>query len=95
MAGLNMKFKIRVDGKDSISEGLSQATVTKLEADGLSFEANRAKWERQQEIVYNKLKKFVAQFLEDGEGGNDGITVEFDTDAKTCVVVPVKKKRKR
>lgn len=39
-----------------------------------------------------KLKKLVSKFLEDGEGGNDAVTVEFDTDAGTCVVVPVKKK---
>jgi hypothetical protein len=79
-----VKFRLRVDGKDSISEGVIKAL--EKEGDGWSDE----KFEREA----GRLEEFVKKYVEDGEGGNDAVTLEFDTDAKTCQVVQAKKARR-
>ncbi len=86
-----MKFQIEIQGKDSISEGVSRATMTQMKNKGIS--EDDAAWDEKFEKEADKLEAFVTKFLIDGEGGDDSVVVEFDTEAKTCVVVPVKRKR--
>lgn len=88
---MTMKFRIRVDGKESMSNGLGEAASSILEFRGMKFEEDDDAWDAAMEKEEGKLSKFVGRFIEDGEGGNDAVTLEFDTEAKTCVVVPVKK----
>ena len=89
------KFRIEVNGKDSISEGISPIAVANCEARGLDYEKDGDKWDDEMEKESAKLRKFVERFVQDGEGGSDYVTVEFDLEAKTCVVVPVKKTKRK
>jgi hypothetical protein len=84
-----MKFRIHVQGKDSISEGVSAATAKLLTARGMVFEQGDEKWDEVFEKEEAKLARFVKQFVEDGEGGDDAVTLEFNTHKKTCTVVRV------
>ncbi len=87
-----MKFQIRVGDKDSVANGLCDTAVAALDAAGYTPEAFRAKWYNMLEKKVKELNKLVSRFLVDGNGGNDSVTVEFDTDAETCIVIPVRKK---
>lgn len=90
-----MKFRIKVDGKDSIGEGIVKPSLAILKAKGVKYRgADDAIWDNEIEREQKRLERFVSQFLISGNGGNDAVTVEFDTDELSCVVVPRVKKLK-
>lgn len=75
-----MKFQVTFKDPDALSEELAAAATKQLEAiEGLDDEQRLLLHEKQCE----KLAKIAHRWIGDGEY----ITVEFDTDAKTCVVV--------
>lgn len=89
------KFRIVVDGKDSISEGVSNMAVARLKARGVPYsDTDHEKWDDEMEKEWARLEKFVTRFVKDGSGGSDSVTLELDLEAKTCVIVPVRKSRK-
>lgn len=90
-----MKFRIRVGGKDSINDGISVAPHA---AFGLPEDFDPdvdEKSIRRYEAASARLERFVERWCENGNGGDDHVTLEFDTEAGTCVVVPVPRDRKR
>jgi hypothetical protein len=90
-----MKFRIKVLGKDSINEGVVKPSLAVLKEKGVKYGGpDDAEWDEAIEAEQKRLEKFVKQFLIDGSGGDDAVTVEFDTEAGTCVVVPRAKKVK-
>lgn len=91
-----MKFKIRICGKDSVYEGVLAAATDQRQKDlgrkyGPEFDGDDDPGFKK---LCDKLTKFVAKFVEDGEGGDDAVTVEFDTDAGTCEIVKPKRTKK-
>jgi len=85
-----MKFQMEVRGKDSISEGCTDATWDIMKNSSVSDDD----YEDEAEKIYKQLKNFVRQFIVEGEGGDDYVNVEFDTEAGTCTVIPLVKKVK-
>lgn len=90
------KFQLKVKGKDSVTEAAANIAATNLEATGKFTDPNHLTdgWDGAFEKEYRRLMKLVEKFVQDGEGGDDSVTLEFDMQAKTCVVVPLKKVKK-
>lgn len=90
-----MKFRIKVLGKGSISEGVVKPSLAVLKSKGVKYGGpDDDAWDDALEKEQNRLEKFAEQFLIPGRGGDDAVTVELDTEAGTCVVVPRVKKVK-
>jgi hypothetical protein len=90
-----MKFRIRVGGKDSISNGVSDAPRAAMGLpDNFDPDADVSSIFRYEAAIKN-LHAFVERWCENGDGGEDHVTLEFDTEAGTCVVVPVREAKKR
>ena len=91
-----MKFQVEVSGKDGVAEGISEACVKERER--VTGREYSAEFDGDSDPGYyplrKKLEKLVHQFVQDGEGGNDSVVLEFDTETKSCTVVPRKKVKK-
>ncbi len=78
-----MKFRVTMKDPDGAWESLKDAAeMSASEATGLSKEERTALQESRQD----QLAHFAKGWME----YNEYITVEFDTDAGTAIVVPVK-----
>lgn len=81
------KFRIRLGGKDSVNGGVTMAPRA---AQGLpdDFDPDAdEKAIRRYEDALDRLHAFVEQWCENGDGGNDHVTLEFDVQEGTCRVV--------
>lgn len=78
-----MKFKIMFKDPDGVSECLEHEAKDYAET---VPSINKAERERIAELRYETLKLAIRPWVEYGEY----LEVEFDTDAKTATVVPVK-----
>ena len=79
-----MKFRVTMKDPDGVYESLRDATSESLKAEPGSLDEDEI--DALTEIRQEKLGKFTEKWITYSEY----ITVEFDTEAGTCVVVPVK-----
>lgn len=89
-----MKFRAKIKGKDSASEGVAEVVASNLKATERFADPETHgsdEWDAAFDKEYRKLMGFVVKFVQEGGGGSDSVTLEFDTEAKTCVVVPLRK----
>lgn len=82
------KFRVVVDGKDSAHEGVLRAASARLEA--RPDLPSDDQWDELLEREVASLHALVKRFVSDGNGGNDRVTLEFDTATGACSVVPIK-----
>lgn len=76
-----MKFKVQMKDPDTLYDAIEDAI--KAETESVTDEEER---EAVQEVRGKKVRALCAKWFEYGEY----LTVEIDTEATTCVVVPVR-----
>ncbi len=76
-----MKFKVMFKELDSLSDSIDEALKREQKPSDISDDEQKYLHELRREQV----KKFTSRWFEYGEY----LTVELDTDAQTCVVVPL------
>lgn len=79
-----MKFRITIRGNDSIDNGIADAASQMIEDSGGNYTDAR------HDALCRSLASLACQFLLNGCGGNDAVTVEFDTEKESCHIVPIK-----
>ncbi len=76
-----MKLKVMFKELDSLSDSIDEALKREQKPSDISDDEQKYLHEMRREQV----KKFTSRWFEYGEY----LTVELDTDAQTCVVVPL------
>lgn len=79
-----MKIKIRLSDTNSICNASIDAAIAKVAGIHGSFNKRKIRLleEKAREEITNELKPWIDV--------NEFVTIEIDTEAKTCVVIPVK-----
>lgn len=90
-----MKFKVTVQGKDSADECVRDATIRALAARGISVNnVHDDVWDREFNKEYTRLARLVFTYVAYTQGGNDSVTLEFDSVACTVRACKVPKEKK-
>ena len=76
-----MKFKVQLKDPDGFFDGVSDAIDASVESLDLDADERDAVKERRRETVNKALEKWVQY--------SEYITLEFDTEAGTAIVVPL------
>lgn len=84
-----MKFRVEVRGKDAAATDIALAAAAQLSAAGLDHTSPR--YEKRFATAERRLAKIVGRYVQGGSGGDDSVTLEFDTEsASPPRVVPLK-----
>ena len=79
-----MKFRVTMKDPDTLHDAISEAVAVELAQMSPQID------EEEQELLAESRREKVGKICEKWFKWSEYITVEIDTEAKTCVVVPEK-----